>query len=144
MQAADDHPFKLYPVFPDPSALVGITVDSNMYKKMFFISAAYYKQVLMVKNVAATSRRYPGAGTCGVTVPQQYIDSGYDQTLADTIIFIDIVQTDTVSFAAQASLCAIGFWPYYGFIRFNGFYMTTNASQTGKFHQNVYITVSIG
>jgi hypothetical protein len=91
MQAADDHPFKLYPVFPDPSALTGITADPNMYKKMFLIAAAYFKQVLMVKNVAATSRRYPGAGTCGVAVPQQYIDSGYDQTLADTIIFIDIV-----------------------------------------------------
>ena len=95
MQAADDHPFKIYNIFPDAASLSGITADVNMYKRMMLIAAAYYKQVLMVKNVAVNLRKYPGAGTCGVSVPQTYIDNGYDQTIADTIIFIDIVESNS-------------------------------------------------
>ncbi len=92
----------------------------------------------------ASQTTYPSNGsTCGVTVPNSYKTTGFNSSQIDITIFIVIENKSSESYVAAAAPCILIRWPTYGYVIFNAAYVSTNLSETGTFHSNVYVTVYI-
>jgi len=70
----------------------------------------------------------------GISVPDNYVKHGFDQTIIDLVVFIVVENNSADSYVAAASPCIKTRRPIYGYITFNTAYIIPAGKKAEAFH----------
>lgn len=118
LQSSDPHPYKIFGHFPQETET---RIDIGLLRNIFNIAAKYFYNVIKVTNLPANLLQYPENSDrkCGVQVPKQFLQGGFDQNFMDIVVFIVIEYDKGKSFVAAAAPCIKIRRPIYGYVIYN-------------------------
>lgn len=82
--------YKISADFPESTT---INIDLNILRNLFEIGAKYFEKTIKVRQRATGTTKFPGASgqkCLDVIVNDNYINTGFDPTLVDTKILVDV------------------------------------------------------